>query len=128
VSSGLKALVFGEVLKFAQLNRLCCGGHGYSASSGLGQIIQEADAGSSYEGDNIVLLLQTARYLLKCTQKAISPHLVLRHFDEQVKTSQVYARFATLLHLYTHLYEGYVSLSLSLSIASTTTSSQIICE
>jgi hypothetical protein len=65
----------------------------------------EADAGSSYEGDNIILLLQTARYLLKCTQKNISPHL----FDENdlinLKASKVYKIFESYLNLFNKLYE-----------------------
>lgn len=74
ISSALKAYAFDNALKYAQICRLCCGGHGYSAASGLGQVILDADAGSTYEGDNVVLYLQTARYLLKCAQKGESPH------------------------------------------------------
>ncbi len=104
ISSGLKALVFGDCLKYAQSNRLCCGGHGYSASSGLSQIIQEADAGCTYEGDNIVLYLQTARYLLKCAQKGLSPHLELPNMNE-IKSSSVYHHFKEYIQLFEQLYE-----------------------
>ena len=104
VSAGLKSVSFGDCLKFAQSNRLCCGGHGYSASSGLGQIIQEADAGSTYEGDNIVLLLQTARFLLKCTQKGIVPHLELANLDE-LKSTSLYKNFESYFNVFFRLYE-----------------------
>ena len=104
VSSGLKSVVFGDCLKFAQSNRLCCGGHGYSAASGLGQIIQEADAGCTYEGDNIVLLLQTARYLLKCAQKGISPHLDLPNLEE-LKASKLYKQFENYFKLFFDLFQ-----------------------
>jgi hypothetical protein len=105
VSAGLKAMSFNNCLKFAQLNRLCCGGHGYSASSGLGQIIQEADAGCTYEGDNVVLLLQTARYLLKCAQKGTSPHLDVAQV-EQLRQSALYTRrLEPLFAIFFRLYE-----------------------
>lgn len=106
ISSGLKAVIFDESLKFAHSNRQCCGGHGYSLSSGLPAIIHEADAGCTYEGDNIILLLQTARYLLKCAQKNISPHLALPKFDE-IKTSDIYQRFGPILNLFERLFDGW---------------------
>ncbi len=104
LSSGLKSVVFGDCLKFAQQNRLCCGGHGYSASSGLHEIIQEADAGSTYEGDNVVLLLQTARFLLKSLQKSVSPHLETSSI-ESIKNGELYKHFAPYYELYYKLYD-----------------------
>lgn len=97
-------MVFDECLKFGQINRLCCGGHGYSASSGLQPVIQEADAGCTYEGDNIVLYLQTARYLLKAVQKGFSPHLHLDNLSE-IKTSKLFKRFENYIVLFENLYE-----------------------
>ncbi len=84
--------------------RLCCGGHGYSLASGIPQIIQDLDAGSSYEGDNIVLLLQTARFLLKCAQKGTSPHLALDN-ESEIKSSSVYRQFAGYFEIYYKLYD-----------------------
>jgi hypothetical protein len=104
VSSGLKALVFGDCLKFAQSNRLCCGGHGYSLASGLPQIIQEADAGCTYEGDNVVLLLQTARFLLKCAQRGLSPHLEADNISE-LRSSALYAQVEQYVSVYVRLYD-----------------------
>ncbi len=77
---------------------------GYSASSGLPQIIQEADGGCTYEGDNIVLLLQTARYLLKCAQKNSSPHLDPQNFAE-LKPSSLFKYFQEYFEIYERLYE-----------------------
>ena len=106
VSSGLKSVAFGDCLKYAQSNRLCCGGHGYSASSGLGQIIQEADAGCTYEGDNVVLLLQTARFLLKCAQRGTSPHLELTNLDE-LKATSLYKSLERYFTIFDRLFEEY---------------------
>jgi len=41
--------------------RLACGGHGYSAASGLPKIYVNATGGCTYEGENTVMLLQCAR-------------------------------------------------------------------
>lgn len=104
MSSALKSFVFDDTIKFAQLNRLCCGGHGYSASSGLGAIVQEADAGCTYEGDNIVLYLQTARYLLKCAQKNVSPHLIPPNI-EAIRSCDFYRSFEPYINLYEKLFD-----------------------
>lgn len=44
--------------------RLACGGHGYMSSSNLPNIYTQITASEIYEGENTVLLLQTARYVL----------------------------------------------------------------
>ena len=44
--------------------RLACGGHGYSHASGLPKIYTHNTAGSTVEGENTVLYLQTARLAL----------------------------------------------------------------
>ncbi len=45
--------------------RLLCGGHGYSMASGLPALHAEFVPSQTYEGDNVVLLLQTARWIVK---------------------------------------------------------------
>ena len=129
----IKQVCWIETICFVEINftniywinylRLCCGGHGYSAASGLSQvslllevwlltksliiyfkIIQEADAACTYEGDNVVLLLQTARYLLKCAQKDISPHLDLANMNE-LKSSPLYMRFNKYFDIFNTLYQ-----------------------
>lgn len=108
VTASLKAMSFTNGLKFSQLNRLCCGGHGYSLASGIPQVITDLDAGSTYEGDNVVLLLQTARFLLKCAQKELSPHLEMDNFD-QIKRSPLYSQFAGYFDIYHKLFEECIS-------------------
>ncbi|XP_050423855.1 probable peroxisomal acyl-coenzyme A oxidase 1 [Adelges cooleyi] len=49
--------------------RLACGGHGYMHSSNLPNIYTLTTAAEIYEGENTVLLLQTARYLMKAYQE-----------------------------------------------------------
>lgn len=103
VSSGIKALIFDESLKYSQMNRLCCGGHGYSMSSGLNQVIQELDAGCTYEGDNIVLYLQIARYLLKCAQNGANPHLNIPEL-QNIQSTSFFRPFQVYFDFYNQLY------------------------
>jgi len=66
LSSGLKALTSDEMRVAIEECRLCCGGHGYAQYSGLPQIYVQAVAACTYEGENYVMYLQCARYLMKC--------------------------------------------------------------
>lgn len=61
VSSGLKAYASTIAERFSQLCRAACGGHGYLVASGIKTVNNMLDAGCTYEGDNNVLLQQTAR-------------------------------------------------------------------
>jgi len=49
--------------------RQCCGGHGYSGYSGLTTLASDYAVSCTWEGDNVVMLQQTARYLLKIATK-----------------------------------------------------------
>nr|XP_017227758.1 PREDICTED: peroxisomal acyl-coenzyme A oxidase 1-like [Daucus carota subsp. sativus] len=42
-----------------------CGGHGYLCRSGLPELFAVYIPACTYEGDNVVLLLRVARYLVK---------------------------------------------------------------
>ncbi|KAF8889619.1 acyl-CoA dehydrogenase/oxidase [Infundibulicybe gibba] len=52
--------------------RRCCGGHGYSALSGLPEIINTITPTVTVEGENYVLYQQTARYLVKAVRLALA--------------------------------------------------------
>uniref|UniRef100_A0A7E4ZVT0 Acyl-coenzyme A oxidase n=1 Tax=Panagrellus redivivus TaxID=6233 RepID=A0A7E4ZVT0_PANRE len=65
LSSGLKSIVSWDTAQGIEQCRLACGGHGYSQASGFPDIYSYAVGGCTYEGENIVMLLQVARGLVK---------------------------------------------------------------
>ncbi|KAL8594946.1 hypothetical protein ACOMHN_038743 [Nucella lapillus] len=65
LSAGLKAVSSWVAGEGVEVCRLACGGHGYSLASGLPKIYVDVTPACTYEGENYVMILQTARYLLK---------------------------------------------------------------
>ncbi|XP_052738749.1 probable peroxisomal acyl-coenzyme A oxidase 1 isoform X2 [Bicyclus anynana] len=61
----LKAISSRDASALVEQCRLACGGHGYMMASNLPQIYAYTTAAVTYEGEYTVLLLQTARYLVK---------------------------------------------------------------
>ncbi|KAI8438110.1 hypothetical protein MSG28_010742 [Choristoneura fumiferana] len=61
----LKATTSADAAVLVERCRLACGGHGYMLSSNLPQIYANVTAANTYEGENTVMLLQTARALVK---------------------------------------------------------------
>ncbi len=71
ISCCLKAVCTNETTQAVQNLRLACGGHGFLVSSGFSDIFKFVTAAQTYEGENTVLLLQTARYLIKSWSQAL---------------------------------------------------------
>ncbi|NWI13616.1 ACOX2 oxidase, partial [Crypturellus soui] len=69
-SSGFKAIVTQHCTSGVEICLRACGGHGYSLLSGLPSLYTKIIASCIYEGENTVLLLQTARFLIKCFMAA----------------------------------------------------------
>ncbi|CAG9796946.1 unnamed protein product [Diatraea saccharalis] len=67
----LKAISSRDASAIVEQCRLACGGHGYMASSNFPTIYGSITATVTYEGEFTVLLLQTARYLLKAWKSAL---------------------------------------------------------
>ena len=57
----LDTLAYSWILLRTQVCRLACGGHGYSQASGLPFLYVNYVAAVTYEGENTVMYLQTAR-------------------------------------------------------------------
>ncbi|KFO80649.1 Peroxisomal acyl-coenzyme A oxidase 2, partial [Cuculus canorus] len=69
-SSGFKAMVTQYCTSAVEVCLRACGGHGYSLLSGLPSLYTKILASCIYEGENTILLLQTARFLIKCFMAA----------------------------------------------------------
>ncbi|EDL94161.1 acyl-Coenzyme A oxidase 2, branched chain, isoform CRA_b [Rattus norvegicus] len=65
LSTGMKATFADFCAQGAEICRRACGGHGYSKLSGLPTLVARATASCTYEGENTVLYLQVARFLMK---------------------------------------------------------------
>jgi len=65
LACALKAMCSTESANFIEVLRQSCGGHGYMANSNFPRIYSQTTAAITYEGENTVLWLQVARYLVK---------------------------------------------------------------
>jgi len=74
LSSGLKAFTSNTANFGAEVLRMSCGGHGYSQASGFPSLYVDSTPTCTYEGENTVLLLQTARYLVKCMREKLDTY------------------------------------------------------
>uniref|UniRef100_A0A8D0DV59 Acyl-coenzyme A oxidase n=1 Tax=Salvator merianae TaxID=96440 RepID=A0A8D0DV59_SALMN len=72
--SGIKVIATDYCSAGVEVCRRACGGHGYSLLSGLPTLYNRLVASCTYEGENTVLLLQTARFLIKCIRMAHDGH------------------------------------------------------
>ncbi|KAJ8735314.1 hypothetical protein PYW07_006934 [Mythimna separata] len=70
LSSCLKAISTSDSAHLIEQCRHACGGHGYMISSGIPHLYNFVSATRTYEGDYTVLLLQTARFLVKAYEQA----------------------------------------------------------
>ncbi|KNC56449.1 peroxisomal acyl-coenzyme A oxidase 1 [Thecamonas trahens ATCC 50062] len=69
-SAGLKSMTTTVTADGIEEARRACGGHGFSQFSGLPYLYTWYVPAVTYEGDNVVLALQTARYLIKSCRQA----------------------------------------------------------
>jgi len=67
--SGCKAFYSWDTLQGIEICRLSCGGHGFSKYAGFVSLYTEWAPNCTHEGENTVMALQTARYLIKCLAK-----------------------------------------------------------
>lgn len=68
----LKSVCSQDAAAGVEICRMACGGHGFMNSSGLPATYGFAAAAATYEGENTIMLLQTARYLIKAWKQALN--------------------------------------------------------
>jgi acyl-CoA oxidase len=73
----LKAVCTADAAAGVEQCRLACGGHGYMACSQFPTTYGLVTASCTYEGENTVLLLQTARYMIKVWNQALGGEKVV---------------------------------------------------
>uniref|UniRef100_A0A8C5TMQ8 Acyl-coenzyme A oxidase n=1 Tax=Malurus cyaneus samueli TaxID=2593467 RepID=A0A8C5TMQ8_9PASS len=69
LSSGFKAMITQHCTAGVEICLRACGGHGYSLLSGLPSLYTKILASCIYEGENTILLLQTARLISSTAAK-----------------------------------------------------------
>jgi hypothetical protein len=74
------------------------GGHGYSKYNGLSGTLQDFAVMCTWEGDNTVMALQTARYLVRCYEKAVEGKEKLAGMFIRTHT-HTRAQIVTVVHL-----------------------------
>ncbi|XP_028912909.1 peroxisomal acyl-coenzyme A oxidase 1 isoform X1 [Ornithorhynchus anatinus] len=76
LTAGIKAFTTWTSSAGIESCRMACGGHGYSQCSGLPNIYVNFTPSCTYEGENTVMMLQTARFLMKSYNHVQSGKLV----------------------------------------------------
>lgn len=98
ILSGCKSMFTWDTYNGLEILRQACGGHGFSDYSGMPCMIREYSPNVTLEGDNTIMALQTARYLVKCINKATKGGKLmesvdyLRNYQEVVSVQRCTAR------------------------------------
>lgn len=68
--AGMKASYSDAMMETVDLARINCGGAGYQSGSGFSDLHASASPIPVFEGDNTVMLLQSARFVFKLVKQA----------------------------------------------------------
>ncbi|VDO40176.1 unnamed protein product [Haemonchus placei] len=91
ITSGLKAVVTHLTGEGISQARMSCGGHGYSKASNMPDLYGIAVAGCTYEGENMVMLQQLARYLMRAAKEAEKGRALGRLVNYLVEPSDIHS-------------------------------------
>ncbi|KAJ6701178.1 ELECTRON TRANSPORT OXIDOREDUCTASE [Salix koriyanagi] len=122
-TAGLKSLTTTATADAIEECRKLCGGHGYLCASGLPELFAVYVPACTYEGDNVVLLLQVARFLMKTdllhcccdVQRAedwLKPGVVLEAFE--ARSARMCVACAKNLSKFENPEDGFAELSADL--------------
>ncbi|TGJ80265.1 hypothetical protein E0Z10_g8505 [Xylaria hypoxylon] len=101
ISCALKAFASTTAAEGLEVCRRACGGHGYSAFSGIGSWYADYLPTVTWEGDNYMLTQQVARYLLKSARavlagKTAGANGITRVFQHFIQRRDIGAAFDVL--------------------------------
>jgi acyl-CoA oxidase len=100
ISCSLKAFASTTAAEGLEVCRRACGGHGYSAFSGIGSWYADYLPTVTWEGDNYMLTQQVAQYLLKSARAVLSgkaaDNSISRSFKEFIRRQDIGAAFDVL--------------------------------
>ncbi|KAI9155698.1 Peroxisomal acyl-coenzyme A oxidase 1 [Paramyrothecium foliicola] len=100
ISCALKAFASTTAAEGLEVCRRACGGHGYSAFSGIGSWYADYLPTVTWEGDNYMLTQQVARYLLKSARAVLSgkaaDNSISRILKEFIRRQDIGAAFDVL--------------------------------
>lgn len=100
ISCSLKAFASTTAAEGLEVTRRACGGHGYSAFSGIGSWYADYLPTVTWEGDNYMLTQQVARYLLKSARAVLSgkapDNSISRIFQNFIRRQDIGAAFDVL--------------------------------
>lgn len=100
ISCSLKAFASTTAAEGLEVCRRACGGHGYSAFSGIGSWYADYLPTVTWEGDNYMLTQQVARYLLKSARSIVTgkapENSITRIFKEFIRRRDIGAAFDVL--------------------------------
>jgi len=100
ISCSLKAFASTTAAEGLEVCRRACGGHGYSAFSGIGSWYADYHPTVTWEGDNYMLTQQVARYLLKSARAVLAGKApnngISKIFKEFIRSQDMGAAFDVL--------------------------------
>ncbi|KAJ8020870.1 Peroxisomal acyl-coenzyme A oxidase 1 [Holothuria leucospilota] len=110
-TAGVKAFSTEMAANGLEILRMACGGHGFSAASGFPEIYGNVVAACTYEGENTVMHLQTARFLMKTVRQAkegakLTPFMSYLTANQRehcpARTPEDFMNIQTLVNAYRH--------------------------
>ncbi|KAJ8020856.1 Peroxisomal acyl-coenzyme A oxidase 1 [Holothuria leucospilota] len=110
-TAGLKAFATQRACEGLEVLRMACGGHGFSSASAFPEIYGIFAPSCTLEGENTVMLLQTARFLVKTVRQAskggkLTPLMSYLKMDQSehcnAKEPEDFMNIQTLLNAYRH--------------------------
>ncbi|GAM24444.1 hypothetical protein SAMD00019534_076190 [Acytostelium subglobosum LB1] len=94
--SGLKAVFTWQALKTFQICRESCGGQGFRSQNRIAAFKSDCDIMVTYEGDNTVLMIQVAKFLLSGKHKLANvPETAITSVNELSDLNKLHALFTT---------------------------------